>query len=326
MICLQETKLQESHVDDPKLKIRGFLLEEEGYDSYYNCATSKKGYSGTAVFVKRRASKSGDEDPPKEKKKQASMTQFFNKTSSQKDEDAEESSSSKAKTTSTSDFDTSIFIPKDISYGLDKSKHDTEGRMITLHFPNLFTLSNLYVPNSGQNLDRLSYRTQEWDSDLVEYMDQYAQKTKTPVIWFGDLNVAHGALDTWNEGAKHLAKSAGTTKEERESFEKQLDHGSSEAEGKEENESSADGTFHNNGAYIDAFRYLHPDKGGHYTYWSQRAGNRGPNKGLRLDYFICSKSLMGDNGRVVVRDSYMIPEQMGSDHCPIVLELEIKKE
>jgi hypothetical protein len=67
---------------------------------------------------------------------------------------------------------------------------------------------------------------------------------------------------------------------------------------------------------------------GQYTYWSQRAGNRAPNKGLRLDYFICSKSLMeddGDKSKVVVRDSFIVPDQLGSDHCPIVLELEIKK-
>ena len=227
------------------------------------------------------------------------MANFFNTTTA-KDKDKEP----KPKDNTDEDkFDTSILMPKDVTYELGKSKHDTEGRMITLHYPDLFTLSNLYVPNSGQNLDRLSYRTKEWDQDLVEYMDEYAKKTQNPVIWLGDLNVAHGALDTWNEGAKHLAKSAGTTKEERDSFENQLSYGDK---------------------YIDAFRYLHPGKGGHYTYWSQRAGNRAPNKGLRLDYFICSQSLFQEDGRVVVRDSYMIPEQMGSDHCPVVLEIEIK--
>jgi len=138
-------------------------------------------------------------------------------------------------------------------------------------------------------------------------MQEKQKATGKPVIWLGDLNVAHTYLDCWNDGAKHLAKQAGTTPEERASFQHQLDS--------------------NNGAFVDAFRYLHPTAKGHYTYWSQRAGNRDPNKGLRLDYFICSRDMMedGEDKKVVVRDCYMIPDQMGSDHCPIILELEIRK-
>merc|ERR1712238_411546 len=86
-------------------------------------------------------------------------------------------------------------------------------------------------------------------------------------------NVAHKALDVWNDGAKHLAKQSGTTAEERASFQRQLD---GDGEG---------------GRFIDAFRHLHPEAKGHYSYWSQRAGNRGVNKGLRLDYFVCSRGL-----------------------------------
>ena len=140
-----------------------------------------------------------------------------------------------------------------------------------------------------------------------------------PVIWTGDLNIAHTNLDVWNEGAKHLAKQAGVTVEERLSFQQQLD----------------------TSGYIDAFRKLHPTAAGHYSYWSQRAGNREPNKGLRLDYFICHPSLFvtdnnsnNDNGsssrnptgsnKVLVRDCYMDRNQLGSDHCPVILELEIK--
>lgn len=104
------------------------------------------------------------------------------------------------------------------------------------------------------------------------------------------------------DGAKHLAKQAGVTAEERASFQAQLDAG-----------------------FVDAFRHLHPTAAGHYTYWSQRAGNRAPNKGLRLDYFVCDPRLLDDGASVVVRDSYMVPDQEGSDHCPAVLELEIKK-
>jgi exodeoxyribonuclease III len=117
----------------------------------------------------------------------------------------------------------------------------------------------------------------------------------------GDLNVAHTNLEVWNDGAKHLAKQAGVTAEERASFEAQL-----------------------NAGFIDAFRRLHPTAKGHYSYWSQRAGNREPNKGLRLDYFICDPSLFNKESKTIVRDSYVLPLQQGSDHCPVVLELEIK--
>eukprot|EP00591_Stephanopyxis_turris_P001202 CAMPEP_0195524176 /NCGR_PEP_ID=MMETSP0794_2-20130614/23864_1 /TAXON_ID=515487 /ORGANISM="Stephanopyxis turris, Strain CCMP 815" /LENGTH=198 /DNA_ID=CAMNT_0040654343 /DNA_START=15 /DNA_END=611 /DNA_ORIENTATION=+ len=197
-------------------------------------------------------------------------------------------------------------IPLKVSYGLGKRSHDEEGRIITVDFP-IFSLTNLYVPNSGQKLERLTYRTDSWDRDLVETMHAKEQKDDKPVIWLGDLNVAHTNLDVWNDGAKHLAKTSGTTPEERESFTQQLACG-----------------------YVDIFRHLHPTAKGHYTYWSQRAGNRAPNKGLRLDYFVGSKSLVGDGNddddkKVVVKDCYMLPDQVGSDHCPIVLELQVKK-
>ena len=300
VLCLQETKLQEMHVDDPKLKIGGHLLVEEGYEAHYSCSTTKKGYSGTAVFVKKR-----DADDGKGSKKQASLSSFFGgatkngKSTNAKDHGGDERDRDM---NNIGKVDAKNLIPE-VSFGIGKSKHDGEGRSITLDFPG-FVMTNLYVPNSGQKLDRLDYRTEEWDKDLLEYMQSKEIERKCPVIWLGDLNVAHKAADTWNEGAKHLVKSAGTTPQERASFEKQLEAG-----------------------YVDAFRELHGEEAlGHYSYWSQRAGNREPNKGLRLDYFICSKGMLKDSkdNKVVVRDSYMIPDQKGSDHCPIVLELEIK--
>lgn len=113
---------------------------------------------------------------------------------------------------------------------------------------------------------------------------------------------AHNPLAI-QSGAKHLPKQAGVTPEERASFQAQLDAG-----------------------FIDAFRKLHPDAKGHYSYWSQRAGNRAPNKGLRLDYFICDPDFFAEEkSQVVIRDSYMVESQEGSDHCPVVLEIEIKK-
>ena len=164
-----------------------------------------------------------------------------------------------------------------------------------------FFLVNLYVPNSGQKLVRLDYRMQ-WDTDLLNYIQTVERQRNVPVIWLGDLNVAHEKLDVYNYGAKHLAKQAGCTKEERKSFTRQLQAG-----------------------YFDALRQLHPSSEGQYTYWSQRTRARGPNRGLRLDYFVCNNTLLSENESVVVRDSYIDPEHIGSDHCPIVLEMEVTK-
>eukprot|EP00557_Chaetoceros_sp_GSL56_P006319 CAMPEP_0176499358 /NCGR_PEP_ID=MMETSP0200_2-20121128/12883_1 /TAXON_ID=947934 /ORGANISM="Chaetoceros sp., Strain GSL56" /LENGTH=508 /DNA_ID=CAMNT_0017897769 /DNA_START=241 /DNA_END=1767 /DNA_ORIENTATION=+ len=314
VLCLQETKLQNDHVTDPKLKLKGHLLEEQGYDSHWSCSTAKKGYSGTAVFIKRREITTvGVEEnissKATAKKKQATLGSFFdasNKKTDSKDPYDTKLVNGSGDATVNGDNHLTNLIPLQVSSSMGKEEHDMEGRIITMDFP-LFTLANVYVPNSGQNLERLSYRTKQWDKDLLSFMKQKEEERGLPVIWLGDLNVAHKAYDCWNDGAKHLEKQAGTTKEEKESFQMQLDTAE--------------------GAYIDAFRHLYPDAKGHYTYWSQRAGNRAPNKGLRLDYFICSNSLFEDtkDAKVLVRDSYMIPEQEGSDHCPIVLELEIRK-
>ena len=91
-----------------------------------------------------------------------------------------------------------------------------------MDFP-LFSIVNLYVPNSGQKLERLDYRTVEWDKDLLKFMQNKEKERGVPVIWFGDLNVAHKEYDCWNFGAKHLAKQAGLTQQERDSFQSQLD-------------------------------------------------------------------------------------------------------
>ncbi len=308
VLCLQETKLQEGHMDDAKLKLKEYFDEKLGeYDGYFSYSLEKKGYSGTAMFIKRRSGggggrgeavvgEGGDDgesgSKTKKKKQQATLGVLFAPTKKDKDEGK----------SSTGDTPLSHLRPIKVETTLGLPAHDGEGRTITAEFP-LFHLTNVYVPNSGQQLDRLSYRTQQWDTDFLAKMQHLETDTKKPIVWLGDLNVAHNEKDTWNEGAKHLAKSAGTTAEERVSFSQQLEAG-----------------------FVDAFRRLHPEGRGHYTYWSQRAGNRAPNKGLRLDYFICSKELMEDNdadndasGRVRVRDCYMLPEIMGSDHCPIVL-------
>jgi exodeoxyribonuclease III len=288
VICLQETKLQEDNLVDPKLKLKEYFDEKlVGYECHFSCSVEKKGYSGTAMFIKQY----GDSKDSKKGKKQATLGAFFGSKGDDKGGGAKEGKSQN------SDIPVSNLHPVTVVKQLGLPAHDGEGRTITAEFP-LFYLTNVYVPNSGQKLDRLEYRTTQWDNDFVTKMQELEKAGGKPIVWLGDLNVAYDDKDTWNEGAKHLAKSAGTTPEERASFAEQLSAG-----------------------FVDAFRHLHPESRGHYSYWSQRAGNREPNKGLRLDYFICSKDLMldGDGKKVVVRDSYMIHDMLGSDHCPIVL-------
>jgi exodeoxyribonuclease III len=287
VLCLQETKLQEVHVQDPT----PILIPVPGYNSYFSCSTAKKGYSGTAVFVKKRREESGTTTSTK-RQQQTTIGDFFGPKKTSGDTNTSASS--------TLPIDAANLIPQQVSYRMGKDQHDVEGRVIVLDFP-LFSIVNVYVPNSGQTLQRLSYRTEEWDKDLLEFCQKKRVDRGLPVMWLGDLNVAHTNLEVWNDGAKHLATQAGVTAEERASFTAQLDAG-----------------------FIDAFRRLHPDAKGHYSYWSQRAGNREPNKGLRLDYFICDPSFFEETSKVVARDSYIDCSQLGSDHCPVILELEIK--
>ncbi len=231
VICLQETKLQKIHLDDTKLKLKEILVTD-GFDSHWSCSTAKKGYAGTVVFVKRR--KADDEN---DTKKQAKLDSFFKK------KDESKKNAGVTKQSSIGDIEIEDLIPSNVSLEIGVKEHDQEGRIITVEYPH-FTLIGTYVPNSGQKLERLSYRTEKWDKHLLAYMKQKEKTRKKPIVWLGDLNVAHKALDVWNDGAKHLAKQAGTTAEERESFQQMLD--------------SDDGSF------VDAFRYLYPDAKGHY--------------------------------------------------------------
>mmetsp|Transcript_49729 Transcript_49729/g.120544 ORF Transcript_49729/g.120544 Transcript_49729/m.120544 type:complete len:590 (-) Transcript_49729:1584-3353(-) len=298
MLCLQEHKLQDIHLDDPKLKLKG-LLHDEGYDEYYTFSTAKKGYSGTAVFIRRRTP-----DGKTSKKQQKQLTSFFApaKKEQQKEEGYKNSKTSSINSDSgkSSTINPEMLVPVNVSYELGKPI-DNEGRTVIIDMP-FATLVNVYVPNSGQKLERLDYRTKEWDKFFLEFIKTKQKERNLPVIWLGDLNIAHRSLDIWNDGASHLDKQAGVTPQERASFTEQLE----------------------SGGFVDAFRRLHPDAKGNYSYWSQRAGNRAPNKGLRLDYFVCSKDMFDENANVVVRDSYMAMEQVGSDHGPVILELEIK--
>jgi exodeoxyribonuclease-3 len=178
--------------------------------------------------------------------------------------------------------------PVSVKFGLGIPDHDGEGRLITIEFDTVYLVAG-YVPNSGQKLERLSYRVQQWDPSLSSYLKDLEKKK--PVIFTGDLNCAHEEIDIYNPDGNH--KSAGFTDEERTSFED---------------------NFLNRG-FVDTFRQQHPKAVG-YTYWGYRQGARPGNKGWRLDYFLVSDSITDK-----VYDSYIIPDVNGSDHCPIGLIL-----
>ena len=221
IFCIQETKLQEGQIS----------LELEGYDQYWNYAV-KKGYSGTAVFTKRK--------------------------------------------------------PLHVAYGLGIEEHDREGRVITLEYPG-FYLVTVYTPNSQNELERLDYRMR-WETDFLSYLKGLEQKK--PVVFCGDLNVAHQEIDLKNP--KTNRKNAGFTDEERQKFTELLQEG-----------------------FVDTFRYFYPELEGIYSWWSYRFRAREKNAGWRIDYF-CASEILKDK----LVDAKIHTEVFGSDHCPVELLLE----
>lgn len=222
IFCLQETKLQEGQID----------FSPEGYNCYWNYA-EKKGYSGTAIFTKKK--------------------------------------------------------PVSVKYGMGIDEHDKEGRLITLEFEN-FYFATVYVPNSQRELKRLDYRMQ-WENDFRDYI-LTLEKAK-PVIFCGDLNVAHKEIDLKNPKTNH--KNAGFTDDEREKLTLMLDSG-----------------------YTDSFRFFYPDAEGIYSWWSYMFKAREKNAGWRIDYFITSKALDDK-----LEDAKIHTDIFGSDHCPIELDINI---
>lgn len=185
---------------------------------------------------------------------------------------------------------TAIFTrhePISTSYGIGIEEHDTEGRVITAEFPD-FHLVTVYTPNSQNELRRLPYR-QQWDADFLAYCKRL-EKTK-PVIFCGDLNVAHQEIDLARP--KQNRYSAGFSDEERGNFDKIIEQG-----------------------FIDTFRHFHPDKTDAYSWWSYRAGARGKNIGWRIDYFCVSSQFMDR-----VKGADILSGVHGSDHCPVTLEI-----
>ena len=187
---------------------------------------------------------------------------------------------------------TAIFtkiMPEKIRYGMNIAKHDNEGRIITLEYNNFFMV-NCYTPNSQRELTRLEYRM-KWEEDFRCYLKDLNEKK--PVILCGDLNVAHKEIDLKNPRTNH--RNAGFTDEEREKMTTLLENG-----------------------FTDAYRYLYPDKENEYTWWSYMGRAREKNIGWRIDYFIVSDSIKNK-----IKDVKIHSDVMGSDHCPVELDINI---
>ncbi|MDD3304347.1 MAG: exodeoxyribonuclease III [Clostridia bacterium] len=221
MFCIQETKMQEEQAEE---------IQFEGYYRYMNSA-EKKGYSGTAIFTKRK--------------------------------------------------------PLSVAYGLGIEEHDKEGRVITLEYDTFF-LVNSYTPNSKRELERLDYRM-IWEEEMKQYLLKL--DAIKPVIYCGDLNVAHQEIDLKNPSTNH--HNAGFTDREREKMTKLL----------EEN-------------FTDTFRYLYPEQKDAYTWWSYMQNARQRNIGWRIDYFIVSNSI-----KEKIKEATIHSDILGSDHCPIELDI-----
>ena len=178
--------------------------------------------------------------------------------------------------------------PLSVAYGIDIPEHDTEGRVITLEYPD-FYLVTVYVPNSQDDLRRLGYRV-TWEDAFRAYLKRLDEKK--PVIVCGDLNVAHQEIDLKNP--KSNRKNAGFTDEERGKFQELLDAG-----------------------FVDTFRHFHPDQRDIYSWWSYRFKARERNSGWRIDYFVTSERLVPR-----LTSAKIHTEIYGSDHCPVELVID----
>ncbi len=187
---------------------------------------------------------------------------------------------------------TAVFTKKEpwaVTYGIGIAEHDTEGRVITLEYEDFYFIT-VYVPNSGDELKRLAYRM-TWEDAFLTYV-KHLEQTK-PVIYCGDLNVAHEEIDIKN--AKSNRGRSGFTDEEREKMSIALESG-----------------------LVDTFRYFYPDREHVYSWWSYRFHARENNAGWRIDYFIVSDSLKDK-----LQDAKILTDIYGSDHCPVELDIDL---
>lgn len=185
---------------------------------------------------------------------------------------------------------TAVFAKEEalsVAYGIGIEEHDHEGRVITLEYPDYYFIT-VYTPNSQRELTRLEYRM-KWEEDFLSYLKKLEEKK--PVIFCGDLNVAHKEIDLKNP--KTNRKNAGFTDDERAKF-----------------------TALTEAGFIDTFRYFYPDLEGAYSWWSYQFNARVKNAGWRIDYFLTSKCLENR-----LRDAVIYKDVMGSDHCPVGLIL-----
>ena len=183
----------------------------------------------------------------------------------------------------------SKYKPLNVTYGLEIEEHNNEGRLITLEFENFYYIT-AYVPNSQDGLKRLDYRM-KWEDDIRDYLIKL--KNNKPVIYCGDLNVAHNEIDLKNP--KTNKKNPGFSDEEREKFQILLNSG-----------------------FIDTFRYKYPTKEGAYSWWSYRFKAREKNAGWRIDYYIISDDLKEN-----LKDATIHSKILGSDHCPVSIDINI---
>ena len=179
--------------------------------------------------------------------------------------------------------------PLNVTYGIGIEEHDHEGRVITLEYESFYFVT-VYTPNSQTELARLDYRMQ-WEDDFRDYLKKLDEQK--PVIMTGDLNVAHEEIDLKNP--KTNKKNAGFTQEERDKFTELL-----------------------NAGFVDSFRYFYPDLAGAYSWWSYRFKAREKDAGWRIDYFVIS-----ERWAEKMEDAKIYKTVMGSDHCPVGLEIQI---
>ena len=272
IFAIQETKMQENQLDENIKKLGNY--------QYFNSAV-KKGYSGTAVFTKEEpiSVKYGiDENLAKEIVNYKSNIDYTVAA-----QNVENELKIINKKEIKIDFSDEIKILENESL-LFKSD---EGRLITLEFPEYYFV-NCYIPNSKRGLERLLYRM-AWEDEIGFYLLEL--KKHKPVVYCGDLNVAHQEIDLKNPKTNH--HNAGFTDEERDRMSQLL-----------------------NAGFIDSFRYKYPDKADQYSWWSYMFKSREKNAGWRIDYFIVS-----DDIKNKIVDAKIHNEIFGSDHCPIELDL-----
>lgn len=236
VLCLQETKAEQGQAE----------IDLPEYEEYWNSSTRKKGYAGTAIFVKKDL-------------KVLSVL---------------------------------IGLPAAIckKYKIADSYGDAnaEGRVVVVELKD-FYVANVYTPNAKPDLSRLKFRHKDWDPAFLEYMKQLNKKK--PVLFCGDLNVAHTPEDL--EHPKQNEGGHGFTIEEREGIDKVIAAG-----------------------FVDSFRHFTPTGKGHYTWWSVFSNARARNIGWRIDYWFVSKKLLPR-----LKSAKILPEVLGSDHCPVSIEL-----